>query len=75
MRQDRAGRATPLKWLRSPGLRELTTVAGHAGDRGFIEINGSVIAALEDRAVLPARSGALYAVTDHRALSGARCAR
>ncbi len=66
------GAATPLKWLRSPGLRELTTVAGHAGYRGFIEINGSVIAALDERAVLLARSGALYAVTDLGALSGAR---
>jgi hypothetical protein len=36
-----------LRWLRSPGLRELTTVAGHAGYRGVIEINGSVIAVLK----------------------------
>lgn len=64
------GARGPLKWLRAPGLRELAAVNGRAGYRGFIEINGSVLAALEGRAVLIAKSGSTVGVTDLGALDG-----
>ena len=66
------GARGPLKWLRAPGLRELADGGGHAGYRGFIEINGNVLAALEDRAVLIAKSGSVTSVTDLGALDGAQ---
>ena len=58
------GARAPLKWLRAPGLRELADEGVHAGYRGFIEISGKVLAALEDRAVLIAKSGSVMTVTD-----------
>ena len=64
------GARGPLKWLRAPGLRELANVSGHAGYRGFIEINGSVLAALDDRAVLIGRSGNVMSLADLGALDG-----
>jgi hypothetical protein len=63
------GAPTPLKWLRSPGLRALAAAA-ESGYRGFIELNGSVIAIVKDRAKLLSQAGALYAITDLGALSG-----
>jgi len=65
------GARGPLKWVRTPGLRELVTVGGRARYRGFIEINGNVLAALEDRAVLITKSGGATSVTDLGALDGA----
>lgn len=64
------GARGPLKWLRAPGLREVVNVDGRTGYRGFIEINGNVLAALEDRAVLIAKSGGNTSVTDLGALDG-----
>ena len=64
------GARGPLKWLRAPGLRELASVSDRARYRGFIEINGNVLAALEDRAVLIAKSGSTVSVTDLGALDG-----
>jgi hypothetical protein len=66
------GARGPLKWLRAPGLRELANVNGRAGYRGFIEIDDNVLAVLEDRAVLIAKSGSTVSVTDLGALDGAR---
>jgi hypothetical protein len=64
------GAPTPLKWLRSPGLRTLVTDATHAGLRGAIEHNATVILLMGERARLLAKSGALYTITDLGALSG-----
>ena len=64
------GARGPLKWQRAPGLRELASVSDRAGYRGFIEVNGNVLAALEDRAVLIAKSGSTVSVTDLGALDG-----
>src|ERR1044072_7378434 len=64
------GARGPLKWLRAPGLRELANVSGRAGYRGFIEVNGNVLAVLEDRAVLIAKSAGMVSVTDLGALDG-----
>jgi hypothetical protein len=66
------GAPTPIKWVRSPGARELIEVTTYTGFRGFIEINATVIlAALEDRVVSITKSGALYSQADLGALSDA----
>ena len=64
------GAPTPLKWTRSPGLRALMTVPGQAGFRGFLEINGNLLAVMNGRVVLVTRAGELYSATDLGALSG-----
>lgn len=66
------GARGPLKWVRTPGLRELVTVDGRARFRGFIEVNGNVLAALAGRAVLIAKSGGDTIVTDLGALDGSQ---
>lgn len=64
------GARSPLKWPRSPGLAALVTATGRTNYRGFIEINGSVISLLTDRAVIISQSGLVFTVTDLGALSG-----
>jgi hypothetical protein len=51
------GAPTPLRWTRTSGLRELMTVAGQAGFRGFLEINGNLRAVTNGRVVLITRAG------------------
>ena len=64
------GARGPLKWVRAPGLLELANVSARGRYRGFIELNGNVLAALEDRAVLITKSGSNMSVTDLGALDG-----
>lgn len=64
------GSRAPMKWPRSPGLHALVADVGYAHYRGFIEVNGAILAVLRNRVVSIARSGNVFAVTDLGALAG-----
>jgi hypothetical protein len=59
-----------LKISRVPGIRPIIEVSGRAHCRGAIEINGVVLAALDDRLVTITLVGGNYMVADLGAFSG-----
>jgi hypothetical protein len=59
-----------IKISRVPGIRPIIEVEGYSHCRGAIDINGVVLAALDDRLVTITLSGGNYVVTDIGAFSG-----
>lgn len=61
-----------VKISRVPGIRSVIEVAGYSHCRGAIEINGVVLAALDDRLVTISLSGGTYSATDIGAFAGSK---
>lgn len=61
-----------VKISRVPGIRPIIEVEGYSHCRGAIEINGVVLAALDDRLVTIALVGGNYLVTDIGAFAGSK---
>ena len=59
-----------VKTSRVPGIRSIIEVEGYSHCRGSIEINGIVLAALDDRLVTITLSGGNYIVSDIGAFAG-----
>jgi len=61
-----------LKISRVPGIRSIIETVAHTHCRGMIEVNGVVLAALDNRLYTISLSGGTYTITNIGALSGTK---
>lgn len=64
------GNRSPLKWLRSAGLREMFDITGHSHFRGGIEVGSTAILVMNERVYTVTESAGMFTAVNRGALAG-----
>lgn len=64
------GARAPVRWRRSPGLRQMVAISGHSHARGFIATASATLVVLDDRVYAITESGGVFSASNLGALDG-----
>lgn len=68
--QSEQGARSQIIWRRSPGVLKLFDTSDHSHTRGMINVDGTLVWVLDNRAYSVTESSGVYTVTNRGALSG-----